>query len=93
MVAANARIAVAFKISGGEAHDGRIGQELLPQFPLPAKKCHLLMDKAYQGESMRQLALDLGYRPVVPPKANRIFGDTIRRCIDDVMRSSGYFDV
>ena len=30
------------------------------------------MDRAYEGEDTRQLALDLGYVPVVPPKSNRL---------------------
>ena len=29
------------------------------------------MDRAYEGDETRQLALDLGYVPVVPPKENR----------------------
>ena len=29
--------------------------------------CHLLMDCAYEGNETRQLALDLGFIPVVPP--------------------------
>ncbi len=32
----------------------------------------LLMDKAYEGNETRQLVLDLGMVPVVPPKANRV---------------------
>jgi transposase len=28
---------------------------------------HLLMGRAYQGDETRQLALDLGFIPVVPP--------------------------
>ena len=32
----------------------------------------LLMDRAYEGNETRQLALDLGMIPVVPPKSNRI---------------------
>ncbi len=31
----------------------------------------LLMDRAYEGDETRQLALDLGFTPVVPPKTNR----------------------
>ena len=31
----------------------------------------LLMDRAYEGNETRQLALDLGMIPVVPPKSNR----------------------
>ena len=33
---------------------------------------HLLMDRAYEGEETRQLALDLNFIPVVPPKSNRL---------------------
>lgn len=33
---------------------------------------HLIMDRAYEGDETRQLALDLGFVPVVPPKQNRI---------------------
>ena len=29
------------------------------------------MDRAYEGNPTRQLALDLGYIPVVPPKTDR----------------------
>ena len=32
----------------------------------------LLMDRAYEGNETRQLALDLGMIPVVPPKFNRL---------------------
>ena len=30
------------------------------------------MDRAYEGNETRQLALDLGFIPVVPPKSNRL---------------------
>ena len=29
------------------------------------------MDRAYEGNQTRQLVLELGYTPVVPPKTNR----------------------
>ena len=32
----------------------------------------LLMDRAYEGDETRQLVLNLGMVPVVPPKSNRI---------------------
>jgi transposase len=38
----------------------------------PNRPLHLLMDRAYEGNETRQLALDLGYVPVVPPKSTRI---------------------
>ena len=30
------------------------------------------MDRAYEGDTTRQLVLDLGLEPVVPPKRNRL---------------------
>ena len=30
------------------------------------------MDRAYEGDETRQLALELGFSPVVPPKSNRL---------------------
>lgn len=33
---------------------------------------HLLMDRAYEGNETRQLALDLGFMPVVPPLSTRL---------------------
>jgi len=30
------------------------------------------MDRAYEGDETRQLALDLGFVPVVPPKQGRV---------------------
>ncbi len=30
------------------------------------------MDRAYEGDETRQLAMDLGFAPIVPPKINRI---------------------
>jgi hypothetical protein len=33
---------------------------------------HLLMDRAYEDDETRQLALDLGFIPVVPPLSTRV---------------------
>ncbi len=30
------------------------------------------MDRAYEGNETRQLVLELGFEPVVPPKSNRL---------------------
>ena len=72
MVAANARAAITFSLSPGQASDSVQGRELLAGIgPLPAP-LHLIMDKAYQDDETRQLALDFGFIPVVPPKSNRL---------------------
>jgi len=60
MVAADARKAITFALSPGHAHDAPVGRE------------SVLMDRAYEDNQTRQLVLDLGMIPVVPPKSNRI---------------------
>ena len=46
----------------GDAPEGRALWRSIPQLPM---SCHLLMDCAYEGNETRQLALDLGFIPVV----------------------------
>lgn len=72
MVAADATTAITFSLSPGNEHDAAPGRELLSALGKPSRPLHLLMDKAYEGLETRQLALDLGYLPVVPPKSNRL---------------------
>ena len=45
---------------------------MLEQLGHTSKPTYLLMDRAYEGDETRQLALDLGFIPVVPPKSNRV---------------------
>jgi transposase len=72
MVAADARTAITFALSPGQASDAVEGRELLAGIgPLPAP-LHLVMDRAYEDNQTRQLALDFGFIPVVPPKSNRL---------------------
>ena len=72
MVAANARTAITFALSPGEAHDAPEGRKLLRQLGEAKWPIHLLMDRAYEGDETRQLALDLNFIPVVPPKSNQV---------------------
>jgi transposase len=72
MVAADARTAITFALSPGQASDSVQGRELLGSIgPLPAP-LHLIMDRAYEDNETRQLALSFGFIPVVPPKGNRL---------------------
>lgn len=71
MVAANARTALAFSLSAGQAHDAPEGRKLLSAMEKSSNSPALVMDRAYEDDSTRQLALDLGFVPVVPPKKNR----------------------
>jgi transposase len=72
MVAADARTAIIFALSPGNAHDAPAGRALLEALGSMPEGLPLLMDRAYEGNETRQLALDLGMMPVVPPKCNRI---------------------
>ena len=72
LVAADARTALTFALSPGQAHDAPEGRKLLQRFGQRPSPIPLLMDRAYEGDETRQLAVDLGYIPVVPPKQNRL---------------------
>ena len=71
MVTATDRSAVSFALSGGEAHDSPEGTALLDKIIRVPEQKYILMDKAYEGESMRKKAMEKGYSPAVPPKSNR----------------------
>ena len=59
-------------LSPGHAHDAPEGRRLLQTMAAPVSQVYLLMDRAYEGIETRQLALILGFTPVVPPKKNRV---------------------
>lgn len=61
-----------FSFSPGQVHDAPEGRRLLrSQWPTN-RPVHLLIDRAYEGNETRHLALDLGFVPVVPPMKMRI---------------------
>lgn len=62
---------IAFTLSPGQDHDAPAGRELLRRVEPPEFGMPLVMDRAYEGRENRQLALELGFTPVVPPKKNR----------------------
>jgi len=72
MVAADARTAITFALSPGQHHDAPQGRKLLRKLGKAPWPLYLLMDRAYEGDETRQLALELGFIPVVPPKQNRV---------------------
>ena len=55
-----------------KAHDAPEGRKLLNRMGQQHDNPSLIMDRAYEGDETRQLALALGYTPVVPPKASRL---------------------
>jgi len=71
MLAADERTAMAFHLSGGGCHDAPQGRVLLESCGSVYTNISLLMDRAYEGDGTRDLALDLGYGLCVKPKSNR----------------------
>lgn len=59
-------------LSPGQAHDAPAGRRLLRRLEPERTGLPLLMDRAYEGDETRQLALELGFTPVVPPKRHRV---------------------
>ena len=73
MVAADDQTAVTFSLSPGQAGDAPEGRALLKTLENSGwEGTCVIMDKAYEGDDTRQLVLDLGMFPAVPPKVNRI---------------------
>ena len=71
IIAADDRTALMVTLSPGQAHDGVEGRKLLTLRGPQEEPAYLLMDRAYEGDATRQLARDLGYWPVVPPRRQR----------------------
>ena len=71
MVAASDRAGGIFALSAGNCGDAPEGRALLQQLGPVDHSVYLLMDRAYEGDETRALAMELGYVPVVPPKSNR----------------------
>ena len=73
MVAADARTAVTFSLSPGNAGDAPEGRKLLKMLENHGwEGTQVIMDKAYEGNETQQLVLALEMVQVVPPKSNRL---------------------
>ncbi len=66
LVAAEARTAVAFRLSPGHAHDVPEGRKLQTQRATPWNRPALFMDRAYEDEETRTSAARLSLQLVVP---------------------------
>ena len=63
---------MTFSLSPGQAHDAPEGRKLLHRLGVQQKDLSIVMDGAYEGNETRQLALELGFAPVVPPLSSRV---------------------
>ena len=62
---------MTFSLSPGQAHDAPEGRRLLNRLGPQQDNLAVVMDRAYEGNQTRQLALELGFLPVVPPLSTR----------------------
>ena len=65
-------MALTFALSPGQAHDAPEGRKLLSGWQRRPAQVPMVMDRAYEGDETRQLVLQLGFEPVVPPNPNRL---------------------
>ena len=63
---------MTFSLSPGQAHDAPEGRRLLNRLGPQQDNLSVVMDRAYEGNETRQLALELGFTPVVPPLSRRV---------------------
>ena len=63
---------MTFSLSPGQAHDAPEGRKLLHRLGAQREKLPWLMDRAYEGNETRQLAVRLGFAPLVPPRKTRL---------------------
>ena len=60
-----------FCLSGGAEGDAPWGRELLRRLGKIPSACALAMDRAYEGDATRDLAVENGFTPFVPPNPKR----------------------
>lgn len=83
---------MASHLSGEGCHDAPEGCKLLEAVGEISTNISLLMDRAYEGDITRNLALDLGYGFCVPLKSNRkVPWGMSASSTSDEMRSKDYF--
>ena len=68
---ADDRTPLTITLSPGQVHDGVEGRKLLAERGPQEQPAYLLMARAYEGDATRQLAQELGYCPVEPPRRSR----------------------
>jgi len=71
LVSSDAKTAVDFTLSGGQAHDAPQGRNLLDVIGKQKTVVSLIMDKGYEDDYTRYIAQTLNFNPTVPPKSNR----------------------
>ena len=82
LLAQDAGTAIAFRLSPGNCHDAPEGEALLKGIDFPFPGCPMIMDRADEGDTTRQLALDLIFSAVLflPNRMALILGSMTKSC-------------
>ncbi|WP_411172640.1 transposase [Nitrosomonas sp. Is24] len=80
LVAADSRTTISFAFSPGHAHDAPEGRQLLLSFGPVSMLTYLLMDRAYEGDKTRQLALDWATSPSCSTQGKSFVALRIQPC-------------
>ena len=70
LLAQDAGTAIAFRLSPGNCQDEPEGEARVKGIDCPFPGRPMIIDRADEGDTTRQLALDLRFSPGVPPKSN-----------------------
>lgn len=82
-----------FNLSAGNRHDAPEGRKLIKSINSKVAR-YLLMDRAYEDDETRALALKQGLIPVVPPKRiENLPGNMTRNYINVVTKLNAFFFV
>ena len=60
---------IALKLTEGQAHDGKSGEDMLSALP---RKCVLLADRGYDSDALRAMIIAQGATPNIRPLGHRI---------------------
>lgn len=71
LVSADDKVIVEMHLSGGNKHNAPEGRISIAAVGDAFEGVPLLMDRAYEGDDTRALALAYEHEPIVPPKKNR----------------------
>ena len=69
LICASEKFAVTLHLYSGNNHDAPEGRKLIKKISSNTGQ-YLLMDRAYEDNKTCSLALNQGFRPIVPPKKN-----------------------
>ena len=92
LVAAYARNVITWSLTPGQAGDAPEGRQLIGGMGPHHGRVALLMDSAYEGNDLRELAYRMGFMPAVPPnpKQRQPWTHDKQSCTAGATESSGF---